>query len=159
VVCSSVFCATNYCSGLKRRINGLGFFIRLLELLKIKMEYEKSTIIQIIDDLSHECDSHGFLENCLKNICVGYSLKTAWNMSLNEKVDKLGLTKSDISLLEKFCQELGETDLDGQISNISLYIELLTKKLKELEKTVKDKSRVAINTGFFTGLIVSILLI
>ena len=31
--------------------------------------------------------------------------------------------------------------------------------LKEIEKTVKDKSRVAINTGFFTGLIVSILLI
>lgn len=159
VIFSSVFCATNYCSGLKRRINGISFFIRSLELFKIKMEYEKSTIVQIIEGLSNECDYQGFLDCCFKNIRIGYSLKTAWNKSLNEKIDKLGLTKDDVVLLEKFCQELGETDLDGQISNISLYIELLSKNLEELEKTVKDKSRVAINTGVFAGLIVSILLI
>lgn len=159
IILSSVFCASNYCTNLKKRISGLSFFIRLLELFKIKIEYEQSTVLQIIDGLVDECDTFGFLEDCSKNISTGLSLKSAWEKSLNDKGNELGLTKDDASLLRKFCNELGETDLEGQISNISLYVQLLNKKLTDLENTVKDKSRVAINTGFFTGLIVSILLI
>lgn len=159
IIVSCVCCAVVYSSNLKKRINGLCFFIRLLELFKIKIEYEKCTVLQLIESLKNECGDYGFLENCLKNIRSGLFLKEAWKLSIQDINVELGLTKSDILLLEKFCEELGETDLDGQISNITLYIELLSKNLSELEKTVKDKSRVAINTGFFAGVIAAILLI
>lgn len=159
IIVSCVYCSALYSSNLKKRIKGLDFFIRLFELFKIKIEYEKCTVLQLIKSLKNECDDYIFLGDCLKNINDGLSLKNAWILSLQNKKEALGLAKSDILLLEKFCEELGETDLEGQISNITLYIQLLSKNLTELEKTVKEKSRVAINTGFFAGIIVAILLI
>lgn len=147
-----------YISGLRKRITGIQYFLNLLEGLKVKMQYELCTVPQFIKSLEKENDKD-FAYICAENLDFGYDLKTSWKNAVEKIALGYCLAPDDIQIIKSFANELGQTDLSGQISNISLHIQQLNKNISQAEDIFKDRSRVALNTGVFAGLIVSILLI
>ncbi len=155
----SVSCAFAYLSGLRKRAKGLEYFINLLEGFKIKMQYELCTVPKFLETYINQDENTDFAQLCLEKLKEGHSLPDAWNIASQKVCTNQCMEEADIEILKQFSSRLGRTDLEGQISNITLHIELLNKNLVQAEENIKDKSRVAINTGVFAGVIVSILLI
>ncbi len=150
-----------YINVLKKRISGLEQMIELLTVLKIKLEYELCSIPELFNALKQQQEGKTkiFLEYCLTRIADGSSLKKAWNESVDFISEEMCFIKSDVILMKDFAQSLGDTDISGQIANLTLFIELLKKNLSEAEKILKDKSRVTMSCSLFGGLLISILLI
>lgn len=161
IISASVYIGVGYVNSMKKRIDSLSQMIELLTVVKIKLEYELCAIPELFrliinqEQGTYLC----FLRYCVGEIVAGASLKNAWNKSVDKFSGEMCLSKNDTVLLIDFSQTLGDTDVSGQLSNIEMYIELLSKNLKEAEKEATDKSRVSISCSLFLGLMVSILLI
>ena len=147
-----------YIKSLNKRIEILSFFIKLLEEMKIIIEYKHLSIPEILEGCNNSVNNI-FLKKCLEKIKNGTSLKTAWNDSLKENAVEMCLNENDLMILSDFVICLGETDISGQISNIVLYADLLEKRIKDANKQIKEKSKVAMSCCFFGGAIIVILLI
>ena len=161
IVSSSFIAGISFLTVLQKRIKALSFMIELLTALKIKISYEFSALPIVLRELQNQNNyqNNEFLRNCVKELDKGLALKKAWGTSLRMFSQQMHLTKSDIAVLTDFSSSLGDTDINGQIENITLYLELLKCNLKEAENALKDKSKIALSCSLFGGLIISILLI
>ncbi len=78
---------------------------------------------------------------------------------VNIKPNPTGLKNEDIKLLTEFFSFLGMGNTESQISRCEVYTELIKKRLQVAEQEVKEKARLYSSLGFFSGLLVVILLI
>ncbi len=161
IISASFYIGIQYVSKLKKRIYGLSQIIEVLNVLKIKLEYEMSNIPRLFKAIAEQdkSDAGKMLECCALEMDKGLSLKSAWIISIKSFADTMNLSENDVILLCDFSKSLGDTDVLGQISNIELYIQLLDKNLTQAQKELSDKSRVSLSVSVFFGAIVSILLI
>lgn len=78
---------------------------------------------------------------------------------LNIKPDPTGLKAEDIKVLEEFFSFLGMGDAESQVLRCETYNELVKKRLQNAEDEVKEKAKLYSALGFFSGLVVVILII
>lgn len=156
IIFSCAAIGINHVNNLKNRVLALSETREFVNILKIKMDYELCDIPSIFDSLG---DKYFIAKNSLLHIKNGYSLKIAWNNSIDEYARKTHLNSGDISILKDFCICLGQTDIEGQISNLSMYSTLLEKRINEAKSELSDKSKVIYSTSIFSGLLISIILI
>ncbi len=81
----------------------------------------------------------------------------AWEKALDE-VDN-NLTKEDITILKNLSKLLGETDIEGQISQIEVVNEFLTSQLKNANEERRKNEKMYRTLGIVTGLTIAIILI
>lgn len=161
IVAASIIAGLSYTGVLRKRIKGISFMIELLSALKIKISYEFSAIPELLKEMQCKDKQEGgiFLINCLQYLDGGKDLKSAWNMSVDKFSQEMFLAKKDTDVLKDFSVGLGDSDVNGQITNISLYLEMLKTNLTEAENILKEKSRVTLSCSIFGSLLFSILLI
>jgi len=163
VLIVAAFAATGmtYTSSLNKRICGLSSMIELFSAIKIKINYEFTSLPEILSapSLQTKKETADFLKNCATLMENGKDLKHSWNQSIDRFSEKMFLDKGDVTILKDFSANLGDSDVGGQIANISLYLDLLKANLKKAETIAKDKTRVAMSLSVFSGLIFSILLV
>ncbi len=156
IIFSSTAIGINHINNLRDRALALFESSEFVNILKIKMGYELCDIPSIFKSLE---DKYFIAKNCLIHIKNGDSLKIAWNKSIDKYAKKAHLNSSDISILKDFCVCLGQTDIEGQISNLNMYLKLLEKRINEAKSELSDKSKVIFSTSIFSGLLISIILI
>lgn len=78
---------------------------------------------------------------------------------LNIKPDTAGLKGEDIKLLTEFFSFIGMGDADSQVSRCETYSELIKKRLQGAEQEVREKAKLYSTLGFFSGLLIVILLV
>jgi len=159
VVTSFLVIGIEYNKAINKRIVALNEMIELLSALKIKINYEYSSIPEILRDIYSANRENMFLMNCIYFLDDGEGLKNAWNHAVEKYAKQFFLTKKDTSILYDFSIGLGDSDVNGQITNILLYIDMLKASKKIAEAEVKDKSRVSLSLSVFSGLIFVIILI
>ena len=81
----------------------------------------------------------------------------AWEKALDE-VDN-NLSKEDITILKNLSKLLGETDIEGQISQIEVVNEFLTSQLKNANEERRKNEKMYRTLGIVTGLTIAIILI
>jgi stage III sporulation protein AB len=89
---------------------------------------------------------------------LGTTAYEAWETAVNDQYARLSLKKEDKAILLNFGKMLGNSDLDGQISNIRLTASQL--KLQELkaEETRKKNEKMYRSLGVLGGLALIIIL-
>ncbi len=69
------------------------------------------------------------------------------------------LYPSDIEILSSLGKTLGTSDLSGELSNIDMYISLLSSQISQAQQSIDTKSGVYKTLGLSLGLAVAIILI
>jgi len=82
-----------------------------------------------------------------------------WQQQILSLPNSLSLNKSDIELLIEFGNELGKTDIDGQLKHIELYINLFQKELMSAEEDIINKSKLYKTMGLFAGISTTLMII
>lgn len=145
VICST---ATGFAMSQKlyRRKSILNDFSSLLSNAATKIRYTSSPLCDIFAD-----NFAGFEFSGDKPFC------DQWQDMLSRFCDVL--CDDDIKLLKDFASQLGKTDTDGQLSNIEMYTQLLSKNISSADDSIIKKSKLYRVLGFSLGLAVSILVI
>ena len=82
-----------------------------------------------------------------------------WSERVNAIPAKFGLKKGDAALLLEFGEQLGKTDVDGQLKHLELYEALFKKQLTDAENEINKKSKLYKTMGFFVGTAAALMII
>ena len=82
-----------------------------------------------------------------------------WQEKISSLPNTLALNKSDKELLSEFGNELGKTDIDGQLKHIEFYKNLFDNQLLAAEEDIISKSKLYKTIGLFAGISTALMII
>ena len=144
----SGFSAGWFCS--KKLLMRRDFFKKLLSFvsnLSTQLRYSTSDIFTLVS-LSASISGFDFFEISDE---TGTPFYRVWSERVNVIPAKFGLKKGDTALLLEFGEQLGKTDVDGQLKHLELYETLFKKQLTDSENEINKKSKLYKTMGFFVG--------
>lgn len=146
--------ATKY----KYRLEELKEIKNALNIFKTKIKFTYNPIPDIFDEISKTTNQNvGMLFSTAKEEMKNKIASKAWT----EAVFKLenNLNKEDKNTLNMLSKMLGETDLDGQVSQIDITLHFLEKQIEEAEYEKSKNEKLYRKLGSVMGLAIVIILI
>ncbi len=128
--------------------------------------YKSNRLLKRCEALSELCISLDKLAKCIK--CGTSNLQELLTLCFNNKVfltqkgcilNDDRLSKDDKKLFEKLISEMGISNKESEIKNVSLYNALFRKKLKEAEQDAERLAKLYNSLGMLIGVSVCIFLI
>lgn len=104
-----------------------------------------NTFLGIVSDKLHELSGHTFSE--------------IWKDAVNQELADTSLSKKDKLHLIQFGENLGYLDKDMQMNVIDLFLSQLEEEIKEMTKTLKEKSYLYNTLGIMAGIFIVIVMI
>ncbi|MGN1270230.1 MAG: hypothetical protein ACI4UU_05135 [Clostridia bacterium] len=136
---------------LKEMKNSLNIFAT-----KIKFTYEP--IPNVFMEISNKIGGNvGNIFARAANRMQEISAGEAWVQALEET--KYNLNKEDISVIKNLGRMLGQTDLEGQISEIEVVNEFLNSQLENAKEERRKNEKMYRTLGLVCGLTIAIILI
>ena len=152
----SGFSAGWFCSKkLLMRRNFFKKFLSFVSNLSTQLRYSSSDIFTLVS-LSASISGLDFFEISYETGTPFYEI---WSERVNEIPSKFGLKNSDRQLLLEFGEQLGKTDVDGQLKHLELYEALFKKQLTDAENEINRKSKLYKTMGFFVGTTAALMII
>ncbi|WP_294464470.1 stage III sporulation protein AB [uncultured Ruminococcus sp.] len=152
----SGFSAGWFCS--KKLLMRKDFFKRIISFisnLSTQLRYSTSDIFTLVS-LSANTSGLYFFEIREES---GTPFYKVWSERVSEIPAKFGLKNSDRTLLLEFGEQLGKTDVDGQLKHLELYEALFKKQLTDAENEINKKSKLYKTMGFFVGTAAALMII
>lgn len=132
----------------------------MLNIFKAKIKFTCLTIQDIFSQIYEENkDNIGEIFKATNENMYQNTASEAWCMALDSSKEKTNLNEGDIDTLKSLGKMLGNTDVQGQISQIDLTKELLQKQIEEANEEKKKNSKLYKTLGVATGLTIAIILI
>lgn len=145
------------------RINNLSQINKMLLLLKGEIKYNNSGINEAVRKVSLQTDNiiGVFLKKVSEKFENGkVTLKEAWNYGADEYLkNQSKLSEKDILILKELGANLGVTDRETQINNITKCMDVIDMTIQELNETRGEKCRLYKTLGVMAGVFVAVVLI
>lgn len=144
---------------LSMRVRFLQQYLQFISCIETEIRYSQRVLSEIISEYKNESEFKNFLIEVKENLKLRANFSDAWTESVHKIPDSYGLLKQDKELISEFGQELGSTDVDGQIALCSLNKSLISSILNAAkeEKTKKSKLYFMLGTSF--GMCIAIILL
>lgn len=158
----SVFIGKNLSKKYTYRLDELEEIQTLLNVLKTKIKFTYEPLPQIFEDISKNSSKNvSYIFSNANNLMNEDSASQSWEESLNiiEKENMTNLNKEDIKILRNLSKLLGQTDVEGQISQIEITQNFLQPQIKEAEDEKKKNEKLYSRLGTTIGLAIVIILI
>lgn len=139
------------------RVNELKEFKNALNMFKTKVKFTYEPIPEIFEEISRNINSKP--GKIFKLASINMKLVTAgqaWNMAVD--TDMLSINEEDRNVLKNLSKLLGQTDIDGQISQIDLTNSFLDEQIKKAEKERLKCEKLYRTMGMIVGLAIVIIL-
>ena len=157
-----IFCSTNIGIIISKR-----YIYRLQELdeirncfllMETKIRYTYEPIADIFNQIAEisSDEIRKLFQNIIKNI-NDTDAKIGWERGI--AVTDISITKEDKEILKKFGKMLGQTDKEGQISEINQIVTLLDRQIKQAELAREKNEKMYKKMGLITGIGLVIVLI
>ncbi len=146
----------------KNRVNELKDFKEFCNILesKIKFTYEPlGEIFEEISDLICEKNNVSLLIKKTASKLKEQDFKSAWIDEIELQKSNFNLKTEDINVIKGLGNMLGKTDMQGQLSEISLTSEFLDTQIQEAEYECKKNEKMYRSLGTIVGLAIVIILI
>ena len=145
--------------GLRQRTAALEELLRWIRQLAAVMRYTAAPLGELLADssLREGYPALPFLA-ALAQQADGGSFSEIWRRSIDSE-QGLAFTEEDRALLLRFGDQLGQTDIEGQLAHCALYVELLEERLAEAREAQRTKGHMYATLGVSGGLALAILLI
>lgn len=134
------------------------FFKRIISFvsnLSTQLRYSTSDIFTLVS-LSASTSGLELFELNYENNTAFY---TVWCERVSRIPSKFGLKNCDKELLLEFGEQLGKTDVDGQLKHLELYDSLFKKQFTDAESEINKKSKLYKTMGFFVGMAAALMII
>lgn len=149
-----------YSKKYSNRLNELEKIKNILNVFKAKIKFTCVPIQDIFSQLySDNQDNIGEIFKQVNIYMNNNSAQESWDKALEEAKDKTNLSNEDIAALKTLGKMLGNTDIDGQVSQIELTENLLTKQIENAQEEKKKNLKLYKTLGVATGLTIAIILI
>ena len=143
------------------RVKELKALSNFINIIQNKIKFTRKPLKEIFLDLSKLED-----DTNIKSIFFSLSkkidnkkLSDVWNDVIEEEKKNLSLKEEDISLLKTLGNTLGKSDVDGQMSGIDLFTELLKVQAQKAEKEKEKNTKMYKSLGAIIGLVIVIVLV
>ena len=139
------------------RLNELEEIKNALNIFKTKIKFTYEPIPEIFQEMSENINkniSNIFIK--AKNKMQNKSASIAWEEALDE--NNTNLTKEDIYVLKSLSKLLGQTDVEGQTSQIDITQKFLETQIKQAEEEKKKNEKLYSKLGTTIGLVIVIIL-
>lgn len=131
----------------------------MLNIFKSKIKFTCLTLQEIYNQIYE--DNKNNIGKIFKNASEKMNdneASMAWNLALDEAIETTSLTKEDIDNLKNLGKMLGNTNIEGQISQIELTEHLLKEQIKEAQEEKRKNAKLYKTLGVTTGLALAIIL-
>lgn len=123
---------------------------------KIKFTYEP--IPNVFMEIANKIDGNiGTIFNVAANNMKEMSAGEAWRKAL--LISKNNLNKEDVATIQNLSRLLGQTDIEGQISEVEVVNDFLTVQLENASEERRKNEKMYRTLGLVTGLTIAIILI
>lgn len=149
-----------YSKKYSNRLKELEKINSILNIFKAKIKFTCLTIQEIFNQIYEENnDNIGEIFKLASEYMNEESSKIAWERALEDSREKINLNIEDITALKTLGKMLGNTDVEGQVSQIELTEQLIIDQTQNA-KIEKDKNSKLYKTlGATAGLTIAIILI
>lgn len=152
------FAGCYFSSALKTRLVNLKKINFLIDEIIILLRYKASTVYEITDCLvrNERFAAFSFLSNISADENI--SFQQNWSNAIKE-VPPLNLKESDLEILSDIGKNLGTSDIEGQLSMLSLQRAELEALISSAEAECERKSKLYRSLGVLAGAFISVMLI
>lgn len=139
------------------RLNELEEMKNALNVFKAKIKFTYEPIPQIFREISENINKNisSIFANA-SNKMQNQNASIAWEKALEES--NTNLTKEDKYVLKSLSKLLGQTDVEGQTSQIDITQKFLETQMKEAEEEKKKNEKLYSKLGTTIGLVIVIIL-
>ena len=146
--------------GYSDRLKELNDLSNLINILKNKIKFTHKPLGEILEEISSIRKDTKISQKFSK---TGQKLENkkveeAWNEAISEEKFYLNLRSDDIELMRTLGNVLGKTDIEGQMSEISQFSNLLKTQIKNAENEKNKNSKMYKSLGTIIGLAIVIIL-
>lgn len=140
------------------RVKELNEFKNALNMFKTKIRYTYEPIPEIFQEISENLEPNvGFVFNQAAQKMNKLAAGEAWELAL--KMDNLNIEEEDRNALKNLGKLLGQTDLDGQISQIEMTSSFLDNQIKLAEEQKNKNEKMYRTLGMIMGIAIVIIVI
>ena len=139
------------------RLNELEEMKNALNIFKTKIKFTYEPIPEIFQEMSENIDKN--ISNIFinaKNKMQNQNASLAWEEAVDES--NTNLTKEDKHVLKSLSKLLGQTDVEGQTSQIDITQKFLETQIKEADEEKKKNEKLYSKLGTTIGLAIVIIL-
>ena len=160
----SLACAATgllFSNRLSTRVNSLETLVSFFTSLLNQMRYSAAPLYDLLKLLSSQPEHHTlfFPRRCIELCEEGMLLPDALKKAIKESQKQLQLQDDDVELLIHFGESLGTTDIEGQLSSILLYQNLLSEHLKQAYEQKQTNGKLYRRLGLLGGIGLSLFLL
>ena len=132
-----------------------------INMVETKIRYSSSELYDIFYSMisSDRFENLKFIGCCVEGLNRGVPFENAWNSALAETQKKMLLDDEEMSMMKNFGQELGTTDVEGQIGICKMYNELFEVRLEKAREKRYQCSKLYVGLGTMAGVGAAILMI
>lgn len=142
----------------EERVNQLKEFKNALNMFETKIKFTYEPIPEIFDQISNQMKTNTGktfkLASCNMEVLTAGE---AWNIAVD--TNTLSINEEDRNILKNLSKLLGQTDIEGQISQIKLTSKFLDEQIEKAEKEKLKNEKMYRTLGMVIGLIIVIILI
>lgn len=142
------------------RLKELNDISSLVNILKNKIKFTHKPLGEILEEISTIKKDTKILEIFSKTgeKLEDRKIEEAWNEAISEEKFYLNLRNEDIQLIRTLGNVLGKTDVEGQMSEINQFDNLLKIQIKNAEDEKNKNSKMYKSLGTIIGLAIVIIL-
>ena len=144
----------------KKYVNRVQKIQNLLNIFKSKIKFTGLTIQEIFNQIYD--DNKDVVGDIFKRASLNMenmSAKDGWKKAIEESQDKLSLNKEDFTAIETLGKMLGNTDVEGQVSQIELTEKLIEDQIENAKIEKQKNTKLYKTLGVTVGLTAVILLL
>lgn len=162
IVASSTVLGFSYGEKFKKRLKELKEFQRGVYVLKNEINFTHSLLPDAFNKVYEKCEEPiaGIFKEASDLLFSNEEndVNSCFVQSINKNVDKLSLTKDDISIFLDFTKSLGEMDIEGHNDMFVLTLENLGKAIQDAEYNLDKNVKMYRYLGFSFGAMIGIIL-
>ncbi len=163
VVVSSTGMGFYFSNEIRCRIEDLKELRKLIVLLRGDIRYANTALPEAIAVIArrHNGNYNAFFKyvSTKLNELSGHTFSQIWKEAVHTELNTTSLAKKDKLHLSQFGENLGYLDKDMQMNTFDLFISQLEDEIKDLSKTVKEKSYLYNTMGIMAGIFIVIIMI
>lgn len=162
LIAAAFACAGGYFASLdKKRAETLEDILLMLSITETQLRYSRMPVSDLLKNL---CENNalgglGFLKKCRELLCFGESFSSAWKKSIEASSELKRLLPETYDNLLVLGDEIGATDIEGQLSCCEYYRSVFSRVLTEREEKSKRSLKLFPPLGLLLGISAALFII
>lgn len=144
-----------------RKAEALGEIVMAVVFMQSRLRYECMPLASLLGALEENGKTAKlkFIPLCRDKTEKGYSFSRAWRESIESDSELCRLMRGSVTCLIRLGEDLGTTDLEGQLSCLAYYESIFRNELNDREELNKKYSKLYPVLGMMLGIWAAILIV